>query len=120
MGELALRRGRPQEALPLLEAARQGFAALGLDHWLPGVDALLARARGETFTFDDLLDLVYAARRGDHDAGQRAFDLCKGMQRNPQWAPLARALLRVLARYPLDEALAEVPDAQRQEILLRL
>jgi tetratricopeptide (TPR) repeat protein len=45
LGELALRRGRPQDALPLLEAAHAGFAAIGLDNWLPGVEELLARAR---------------------------------------------------------------------------
>ena len=45
LGELALRRGRPQDALPLLEAAHAGFVAIGLTHWLPGVEELLARAR---------------------------------------------------------------------------
>ncbi len=120
LGHLALRRGRPQDALPLLEAARQGFADLGFDHWLPGVDELLARARGETLTLDDLLGLVWAARRGDHAAGQRAFDICDDMLRSAEWAPIARALRRVLARYPLEQALAELPAAQRQEMLLRL
>ncbi len=120
LGELALRCGRLQDALPLLEAARQGFVTLGLDHWLPGVDELLARARGETLTLDDLLGLVWAARRGDHAAGERALDICSGLLGSPEWASIAHALRRALAHEPLDQALAELPAAQRQELLPRL
>ena len=71
-------------------------------------------------TFDDLLGLVYAALRSDHAAGQRAFAICDDMLSDPQWAPLARSLQRVLTGDPLDQALAELPAAERAEILVRL
>ncbi len=110
LGNLALRRGRPQDALPLLDAARAGFTAIGLTNWLPGVEALQARARGETFTLDDLLGLVWAARHGDRAAGERAAVICTDMLTMPDWEALARILQRVLAGEEPAAALAAAPE----------
>ncbi len=109
LGNLALRRGRLQEALPLLEASHAGFSAVGLPNWLPEVEALLARARGEVLTLDDLLGLVWAARHGDHAAGQQAWEICSGMLGNPDWAAIGGALQQVLSGEPLPQALAALP-----------
>lgn len=46
LGQLALDRGQPDQAVPLLREARQGFANLGFTPWVEDLDALLARAQG--------------------------------------------------------------------------
>ncbi len=104
----------------MLEAARQGFSAIGLDNWLPAVDELLARARGETVTPDDLLGLVWAARHGDHAAGQAAWQICGGMLGDPAWSALGGALQRVLAGEPLEQALAGLPEEAQAAVLAAL
>jgi len=106
--------GRPQEALPLLEAAHQGFVAIGLSNWLPNVEALQARARGETLTIDDLLGLVWAARHGDRTAGERAGAICTNMLAMADWEPVARVLQRALAGEDPKDALAAAPELNEE------
>jgi hypothetical protein len=122
LGQLALERGRPEEAVPLLQEARQGFAELAFAPWVAHLDALLARAQGKALTLDDLVAMVRAARRGDHQAGQKAWEICQGLAQgqDESLAVLGRTLQQVLAGTSPETALADLPDDLRSSLLEQL
>jgi tetratricopeptide (TPR) repeat protein len=119
LGRLALTRGRREEALPLLHEARQGFAALGFTPWVAHVDELLAMAQDHGLTLDDLIAMVRAARQGDQQAGQQAWEICSHLTQasDAGQAALGRALRRLLAGEPPETALASLSDDLRTYIL---
>jgi hypothetical protein len=84
--------GLPEELASILQALAQAVARL--DAGEPDED------EGESsISLDDLLALVVAGCRGETQAGQRAYDIVQAMQRPgapPQYAPLAKALQRLL------------------------
>ena len=111
--------GQVDEALPLLQDARQGFVALKLNHWVEHVDELLARAESRALTLDDLIAMVRAARRGDHRAGEEAWEICQKLARadDAGLSALGRGLQRVVAGESAEIALAAVPDDLRTSVL---
>jgi tetratricopeptide (TPR) repeat protein len=119
LGQLALEQGRSEEAAPLLQEARQGFAAMGFAPWVAHLDQLLAAARGQVLTLPDLIGWVRAARRGDAEAGQRAWEVAENLARadDPIMAALGRGLQRLLAGEPAASALDDVPDDLRAQVL---
>ena len=119
LGQLALGQGRPEEALPLLQQARQGFQDMGFVPWVAHLDDLLARAQGRVLILDDLLAMIRAARQGDQQAGEQAWESCQDLIRaqDASLAALGRALQRVLSGIPPETALADLPDDLRAPIL---
>ena len=71
LGDVWLVRGDRVAAQEVLQAAHQGFIALDLQHRAQSVEVLLAQCGA--VALDDLLDLVRAARGGDHGAGGRGL-----------------------------------------------
>jgi transcriptional regulator with XRE-family HTH domain len=122
LGQLALARGQQAEAISLLQQARQGFAALRLDHWVAQVDELLARAEKHGLTLADLLAMLKAAGRGDQQAGQQAWDICGRLAQSAEAGEVAlgRALQRILSGEAAETALAALPADLRGHILEEL
>jgi tetratricopeptide (TPR) repeat protein len=122
LGHLALARGRREEAVSLLRQARPGFEALGLLNWAASVDEVLAEAQDQGLTLAALARLIQAARQGDHQAGEQAWELCNQLAQDldETLAALGRGLQQLLAGLPPETALAGLPDDLRRQILAGL
>jgi len=119
LGRLALELGQQEEARPLLQEARAGFAALGLANWVASVDQVLARAQGNVLTLEGLAAMVRAAREGDEDAGAQVWTLCEALVQSgdSDYIILGGALQAVLTGEPLEAAFTALPDDVRDTLL---
>ena len=119
LGQLALAQERRDEALSLLQEARQGFEQLGFVPWVAHVDKLLAMAQGNALTLNDLAAMLRAARQGDQEVGQQVWEICDGLTKadDAALAALGRGLRNVLSGLPPETALADLPDDLRAQIL---
>ncbi len=120
LGVLAMAQGQNNEAFPLLQEARRGFEAIGLISRLAVIDQLLAKAQGNNvLTLDGLIVMVRAARRGDRQAGQQAWDICLDLAQSTDatQSALGRALQRLLAGDDPEPALAPLPEDLRKRFL---
>ncbi len=111
LGQLALGRGQHDEAAAMFHEAQQRFINIGLPNWADQAEQLLQQAQREQrrLTLDDILAMVQAARNGNQQAGQQAWDISQGLKDSGQVA-LGRALERLLAGLPLESAVAGLPD----------
>jgi tetratricopeptide (TPR) repeat protein len=119
LGQIALAEGDREAARAWLLRAREGFATIGLMNWVENVDELLAQTEGERLTLDDLAGMARAARAGDRDAGQQAWDIAGELMNSGDeaLAALGDGLRRVLAGQPAAQALAGVPEEWREALL---
>ena len=123
LGQLALARGNPAEAIPLFEEAKVRFLAIGLPNWAAQAEELLAQASGngaaETgITLAELAKLVKDGRAGDRAAGERAFQFLTelALSGNAETAALGRALRLVLLGDAPEKALADLPESVAGEL----
>lgn len=73
----------------------------------------------ETLTLDKLVAMVNAAREGDGQAGQQAWQLCAQLATSDDaaMALVGKALRDILIGVPPQTALASLPDDLRQSII---
>jgi tetratricopeptide (TPR) repeat protein len=119
LGEVALEQGQRDEAVSLLQEARRGFEQLGVQSQIDRVDRLLALAQGKALTLDGLLAMIRAARHGDQEAAQRAWEICSALAQSGDaaLADLGERLRKILDGASLDSAVAGLPDSLRAQIL---
>jgi tetratricopeptide (TPR) repeat protein len=127
LGSLVAALGDVEEGRALLERALQIFLAkLGPNH--PYTQETLRRLSaldGEgqrALTLDDLAGMVRAARGGDRQAGQQAWDIAGQLVTHPDPTVQAvgQALRDLLAGLPPDRALAPLPEALQAAFLAAL
>ena len=106
----------------MFEQARQGFAALHLDHWVAQVDQLLATAQRHVWTLDDIARMLRLTRQGDQQSGQRVWDLAEDLSKaaDRTQTALGRGLQKILAGMDPESALVELPDDLRTQLLAKL
>jgi len=130
-GIALLQRGRGAEALPYLERARAIFAARGIQHLLPQMDALIAQARGggaapagpidSAQIIQRFLPLLLAIARvalGD-DGPRAAIEQALAQLEAKGWR-LSAAVARILAGERERDALVAGLDAQDTALIDRV
>lgn len=117
--QLALVKGDREGAVPLLAEARQRFLDIGLPNWAEQAGQLLAQAQGRALTLDDLVTMVRAAREGDSQSGQQAWEICEGLKQaeDATLVKIGQGLQAVLAGVPPEAALAALPEEVRTRLL---
>ena len=122
LGQLTVARGKREEAVPLFVEARDRFQAIGLDNWAEQAQQLLDQIQNSGLSLGDLIAMIQAARQGDRQRGQAAWDVFQNMSgdEDPVTAALGRGLTRVLVGVPAEEALAGLPDEMWSELIAAL
>ena len=119
LGQLYLQQNRQEEAIEVLQSARELFVKLQAAPWIDDIDQLLSQARNKLGSLDGLVSLIKAAQKGDEAAGKQAWAHCDALHNDPDptLAVLGAALRRVLIGIPARQALVDLPAELKESLL---